>query len=110
MVFAVDFDGTICEDVFPGIGYEMPGAISTLKALQKRGHKIIIWTCRCEPFLTPMTAWLHKKGFTPDAVNANVMDVGPSSVPKVRADAYIDNRNFPPFTGWFDVHQNYCED
>jgi hypothetical protein len=103
MIFAVDFDGTIVDHEFPEIGREKPGAISVLKALQKEGHKIIIWTCRCEPWLGPVTAWLAAHAFCPDAINSNIENVPGFAMPKILADVYIDDRNFPPFKSWEDV-------
>jgi len=107
MVFAVDFDGTIVEHRFPEIGEELPHATEVLKALQRVGHKIIIWTCRCEPYLAPMTKWLEEHGIVPDAVNSNVYAVSAFACPKILADVYLDDRNFPAFPGWMTVHAKY---
>lgn len=107
MVFAVDFDGTVVEHKFPDIGEELPHAIETLKALQKSGHKIIMWTCRCEPMLYPMTKWLADRGFFPDAINSNVYTVQGFAVPKILADIYIDDRNLGGFPGWMEVYRNF---
>jgi hydroxymethylpyrimidine pyrophosphatase-like HAD family hydrolase len=46
MIIAIDFDGTIVEHRYPAIGKEMFFAFDTLKALQKDGHLLILWTCR----------------------------------------------------------------
>jgi hypothetical protein len=100
LIIAVDFDGTIVENDFPEIGKELPGAIRTLKDLQAVGHKIIIWTCRCEPYLSPMTAWFKEKGFTPDAVNSNLGNVSGFAMPKIFYDVLFDDRSFPPFRSW----------
>ena len=43
---AVDFDGTIVEHRYPEIGKEILFAFDTLKALQKQGHQLILWTYR----------------------------------------------------------------
>jgi hydroxymethylpyrimidine pyrophosphatase-like HAD family hydrolase len=45
-VIAIDFDGTVVEHKYPGIGKEMLFAFATLKALQQKGHKLILWTSR----------------------------------------------------------------
>lgn len=42
----VDFDGTICEDKFPGIGEMKEGVRETLAVLRDLGFYIIIWSCR----------------------------------------------------------------
>lgn len=101
-VIAVDFDGTIVEHKFPGIGEERPGAVAALKELQKK-HKIIIWTCRCEPHLGPMTEWLKERGFVPDAVNSNTINVPGFAVPKILADIYIDDRNLGGIPSWGEI-------
>ncbi|MGB6037414.1 MAG: hydrolase, partial [Cryomorphaceae bacterium] len=46
LTIAVDFDGTIVEHKYPEIGDEMLFAFDTLKELQKKGHKLILWTYR----------------------------------------------------------------
>ena len=48
---AVDFDGTIVEHAYPEIGREMLFAIETLKALQEKGHRLILWTFRDGQYL-----------------------------------------------------------
>ena len=100
MILAFDFDGTICRDKFPKIGDEYEGAIQTLKDLQDVGHQIIIWTCRTQvEHIVPMILWLNDRGFVPDAVNRNLIEDF-NTHPKIYADFYLDNRNFPPFPGW----------
>ena len=43
---AVDFDGTIVEDNYPKIGKPVLFAFDTLKKLQEKGHRLILWTYR----------------------------------------------------------------
>lgn len=107
MIFAVDFDGTIVEHRFPDIGEEKPAALHTLRQLQKAGHQIIIWTCRCGAELAKVVVWFRMNGFEPDAYNANVVDAAGFAVPKVLADVYIDDRSFPPFENWGQVWTEY---
>lgn len=45
-VICVDFDNTICLDEWPYIGPIIPGAFEVLNALQKAGHKLILFTQR----------------------------------------------------------------
>lgn len=110
MIFAVDFDGTICKMAFPDIGEEIGGAINTLTDLQAAGHKIIIWTCRCYPLISPMIDWLGNKGFKPDAVNSNLYRVEGFAVPKIHADYYLDDKSFPPFSGWKEVRKAFLKE
>ena len=46
LIIAVDFDGTICEDGYPGIGKPHIFAFETLKRMQEDGHRLILWTYR----------------------------------------------------------------
>lgn len=46
--FAVDFDGTLVENAWPGMGDWLPGAVDALKELDKLG-KVVIHTCRVAP-------------------------------------------------------------
>lgn len=107
MIFAVDFDGTIVEHRFPDIGEEKPAALHTLRQLQRAGHKVIIWTCRCATFLDDAKKWFYAQGFQPDAYNENVDTMWGIAGPKVYADVYIDDRSFPPFTDWGQVWTEY---
>jgi hypothetical protein len=43
---AVDFDGTIVDHQYPDIGKENLFAFQTLKELEKRGARLILWTFR----------------------------------------------------------------
>lgn len=47
MIIAIDFDGTCVTKVFPGIGKDI-GAVPILKKLVEKGHKLILWTLRCD--------------------------------------------------------------
>jgi hypothetical protein len=110
--FAIDFDGTIVEHEFPEIGPERPYAIKTMRALQKVGHKIIIWTCRNGDSLDAMEQWFEKQKFIPDAINKSIVPYSNYgfSFPKVYADVYLDDRSFPPFTDWKSVHQQFLNE
>ncbi len=46
LTIAVDFDGTIVQDAYPEIGKPMMFAFETLKMLQDKNHKLILWTYR----------------------------------------------------------------
>lgn len=43
---AIDFDGTIVDDAYPGIGKTKTFAFETLKKLQSEGYRLILWTYR----------------------------------------------------------------
>lgn len=46
MTIAVDFDGTCVKHKYPLVGEDVDGAVSVLKELVRKGHKIILYTMR----------------------------------------------------------------
>ena len=106
-VIAVDFDGTIVEHNFPEIGREMLFAFNTLKALQKKGHRIILWTYRTGEFLDAAVAYCHKNGVDFYAVNKSFPEeeLSEDNPRKIQADLFIDDRNLGGFPGWSKVWQ-----
>jgi len=109
-IFAIDFDGTIVEDRFPEIGQLKPHAIRIMKRLQVAGNKIILWTCRPNiygerEYLHEAIKFLWEQGFDPDAVNENIDKETKLGIPKVLADYYLDDKNFPPFDDWLEFEQ-----
>jgi hydroxymethylpyrimidine pyrophosphatase-like HAD family hydrolase len=112
MIFAVDFDGTIVENLTNGNKLvELPHAIEVLKALQKANHKIIIWTCREGPMLQYALHFFLENKFVPDAVNKNILEFPNSGIAqhKIYADVYIDDRSFPAFTSWRHVERVFLK-
>lgn len=106
-VIAVDFDGTIVEHKYPEIGKEMLFAFATLKALQQKGHKLILWTIRTGEMLQAAVEFCRQNGVEFYAVNKNYpeeeLEAGISR--KLNADVFIDDRNLGGFIGWSDVWQ-----
>jgi hypothetical protein len=43
---AVDFDGTLVEKAWPGMGDWLPGAVEAMKALHEAGHTIFLYSAR----------------------------------------------------------------
>ncbi len=108
LLIAVDFDGTVVEDRYPSIGKPMPFAIETLKMLQADGHRIILWTYRHGKKLDEAVEFLKSQGVPPYAVNRSYPEEAshPNDVSrKVRADLFIDDRNFGGFPGWGVIYQ-----
>jgi hydroxymethylpyrimidine pyrophosphatase-like HAD family hydrolase len=117
---AVDFDGTIVEHDYPGIGKEKLFAFQTLKELEKLGARLILWTFRAGRELEEAVEYCRKNGIEFYAVNRNypeeVYDETISR--KIDADIYIDDKNLGGFPGWsevwqmlvpFDLHQQEME-
>jgi len=107
LTIAVDFDGTIVEHMYPEIGNEMLFAFETLKALQKKGHKLILWTYRAGHYLDEAVEYCRANGIEFYAVNKSypeeILDDEISR--KINADIFIDDRNVGGFPGWGEVYQ-----
>ncbi|HXS54539.1 MAG TPA: hypothetical protein VN726_00365 [Hanamia sp.] len=106
-LIAVDFDGTIVEHAYPKIGDEMMFAFATLKELQKKGHRLILWTYRDGDYLQEAVDYCAANGLQFYAVNENYpgeMLTGNYSR-KILADIFIDDRNVGGFLGWDQVWQ-----
>lgn len=104
---AVDFDGTIVEHAFPAIGKEKLFAFSTLKELEKRGAKLILWTFRTGKELEEAVEFCRKNGVEFYAVNKNYPEeVYDETIGrKIDADIYIDDKNLGGFPGWSEAWQ-----
>jgi hydroxymethylpyrimidine pyrophosphatase-like HAD family hydrolase len=104
---AVDFDGTIVEHAYPRIGKEMLFAFDTLKALQRKGHKLILWTFRDGQTLIEAVEYCKINGVEFYAVNKSYpeeeFDLSISR--KINADLFIDDRNVGGFPGWSAIWQ-----
>jgi len=112
MTIAIDFDGTIVEHEYPKIGKSLPFVFETLKALQKAGHLLILWTYRSGKELEEAVEFCQKKGIEFYAINKNypeeIYEENKISR-KILADIYIDDRNFGGFAGWGVIGQNILE-
>lgn len=71
-IYAVDFDGTLCESKWPGIGAPNKKLIQHLIQRRTEGAKVILWTCRVEEHLKEAVDWCSKFGLEFDAVNDNL--------------------------------------
>lgn len=105
-VIAVDFDGTIVEHAYPKIGKEMMFAFATLRALQSKGHKLILWTYRRGELLEEAVDYCKKNGIEFYAVNENFPNEPTDDrrySRKINADLFIDDRNVGGFLGWENI-------
>lgn len=96
MIIAVDFDGVIVENKFPEIGEVDMLVVQSLKVLQSRGDKLILWTSRVNDRLAEAVALCDKVGLKFDAINSgepgNLAEYG-TDPRKVYADVYIDDHS-----------------
>jgi hypothetical protein len=104
---AVDFDGTIVDHEYPNIGKEKLFAFRTLKELEKKGARLILWTFRTGKELDEAVEYCRQNGIEFYAVNRNypeeVFDETISR--KIDADLFIDDKNLGGFPGWSEVWQ-----
>jgi len=104
---AVDFDGTIVDHEYPAIGKEKLFAFRTLKELEKKGARLILWTFRAGKELDEAVEFCRQNGIDFYAVNKNYPEeiMNDSISRKIDADIYIDDRNLGGFPGWSEVWQ-----
>lgn len=98
MIIAVDFDGTLAEEVnFPKWGKPKNNNIEYIKNLKKEGNKLILWTCREGIALKMAVNWCKNIGIEFDAINENlspkyqVENYG-YNCRKIYADIYFDDK------------------
>ena len=103
MILAVDFDGTIARSSFPDILGNNRMPVKCCANCTKRGHYIIIWTCRSGKNLLDAINWLLEHNIPFDRVNdhcpENIKRYGKGSG-KIYANIYIDDKNLGGFPGW----------
>ena len=102
MIFAIDFDGTLCVDRYPAIGEPREDIIAAVLDAQRAGNRFILWTCRVDKRLEEAVAWGAARGLVFDAVNDNLPDMivlYGNNCRKVFADGYIDDRNVRDILG-----------
>lgn len=95
-IYAVDFDGTLCESKWPGIGAPNKKLIQHLVQRRSEGAKVILWTCRVEERLKEAVDWCSKFGLEFDAVNDNLPELVEkfgNNTRKIWATCYIDDNS-----------------
>ena len=98
MIYAVDFDGTLCKSAWPDIGEANTALIEFLKREKADGAELILWTMRKSWALLDALYWCEEHGLTFNAVNDNLDRLKKqfhNNPRKVYADCYIDDHNSP---------------
>jgi len=110
LIIAIDFDGTIVEHRYPKIGKPKPFAFQTLKALQEKGHSLILWTHRSGDKLKEAISFCKANGIEFYAANMNYPEEkwDENSSRKVLADIYIDDRNLGGLPSWGEIFNIIC--
>lgn len=108
LTIAIDFDGTIVDDDFPGIGKPRIFAFETLKKLQEDGHRLILWTYRSGLKLEDAVQFCKDNGVEFYAVNKSFPEeqFDYTKSRKINADIFIDDRNLGGILGWGEIYQN----
>ncbi|MCF1420181.1 BT0820 family HAD-type phosphatase [Mangrovimonas futianensis] len=107
LIIAVDFDGTIVEDAYPKIGKPKLFAFETLRQLQEDGHRLILWTYRCDVRLEEAVTFCKENGIHFYSVNKSFPEeqFDYTKSRKIHADLFIDDRNIGGFIGWGEIYQ-----
>ena len=117
---AVDFDGTICNGGWPDVNKGRPNrvVIEWLKKRQKKGDKVILWTCRENyggkyfpdgPYKNDAVRFCTRNGLFLANVNSNVIGdytehgwEQENFGRKLRCDFYLDDRSV-----WFGLENMF---
>lgn len=94
-VIAVDFDGTLCDEAWPGIGKPHWPIIHELTRRKAAGDRIILWTNREGKLLDEAVSWCLNHGIKFDAINSNIperIEQYGDDPRKLSADEYWDDR------------------
>lgn len=106
ITYAVDFDGTLCENAYPEIGAPNLPLIDRLIACRRYFDvKLILWTCREGEMLTRAVEFCRRYGLEFDAVNDNTEELKKAygtNPRKIGADFYIDDKAVLPTSFLYD--------
>lgn len=98
-VIAVDFDGTLFENAWPGIGAPRVNVIAAVLREQQNGAALILWTCRTGEALRAALKACEAQGLHFDAVNDSLPEWKESFAGdprKIGATEYWDDRAVNP--------------
>ena len=97
LLIAIDFDGTIVEDCYPGPPVKfIYGAKEALLHLERCGHAMFLWTLRSGTMLDDATEFLINNGIR---ISTMLMSKQDAWI-KPPVDVFIDDRNIGGFVGW----------
>lgn len=92
---AIDFDGTIVEEAFPGVGKMLPEADKYINKLYDEGFNILINTCRTGSYEGDAENFLKRRGIKYHYINNNLpqsIEYFKQDCRKLSADVYIDDK------------------
>lgn len=97
-IIAIDFDGTIVNNIYPKIGKLKKNVVKIINKLVKKDNcEIIIWTCREDIYLQDAISFLIINGIPFHYVNDNCNWAKQTynynaNCRKIFADIYIDDK------------------
>lgn len=94
-ILAFDFDDTIFsvhESGYPNIGEPNMALIRKAISDQRKGARLVLWTCRYGPLLQKAVLACEKKLLYFDSINDNVPNLGFDTSRKIYATYFIDDR------------------
>lgn len=104
---AIDFDGTIAESAYPGVGKLRLDAKEIINKLYDEGHKILINTCRTGSYEGDAENFLRRSGIKYHYINCNlpedVISYG-QDCRKLSADVYIDDKCLTGLPPWKEIY------
>lgn len=68
-IVAIDLDGTLLTNEWPGLGEWMPGAIEAVRRFQREGYVVIVFTIRTSPY------WFDGTRRAEEAMQADIQAV-----------------------------------
>ena len=110
-IIAVDFDGTLAENAYPGIGEPKDEVIQYCLDQKAKGAQLILWTNRVGDQVDEAVEWCRQHGLTFDAVNDNLpqmIEFFGGNPRKIFANEYIDDRMCTRFR--FKKNENKISD
>ena len=106
---AIDFDGTIVEEGFPGIGKIKPEADKYINKLYDEGFNILINTCRSGSYEGDAENFLRRRGIKYHYINSNLpqsIEYFKQDCRKLSADIYIDDKCLMGLPNtWQEIYQ-----
>ena len=105
LLLAVDYDNTFVEAVWPEAGTLKRGARRWFHWAKRRGHTLVLWTCRDSMDLNNAISYLKREGIHFDLINANDperMRIFGNDTRKVGADWYFDDKS--GFKWWWTAY------
>ncbi len=106
LIFAIDFDDTICKQNYPECGEMIEDAREVINELYDSGHHIIIWTCRMEEPADKARKFLEENGIKYHTFNEHaqsIMDFYGNNTRKIFADVYIDDKQLGGLPSWKEI-------